>query len=188
MAMIDTASSLSLKQLNDYTQAWVERDYHRKMHRELGKTPIDVFINTRNVSRQCPSTETLEQAFCRQETRKQRRSDGTLTAEGCRFEIPSEYRHIDKICIRYARWDLSKVYMVDPDQNKVIRRLFPWDKSANASGQRKRIGQKNTSYLPASTNKRTPAPLLEKILLEQNDTGLPPAYIPLYESDEEPTE
>jgi len=39
--------------------------------------------------------------------RKQRRSDGTASLDGQRFEIPSRYRRLDEIHLRYARWDLT---------------------------------------------------------------------------------
>lgn len=33
--------------------------------------------------------------------------------EGVRFEIPRRYRHFRKVAVRYARWDLSRVDLVD---------------------------------------------------------------------------
>jgi hypothetical protein len=33
--------------------------------------------------------------------------------EGVRFEIPSRYAHIQKLCGRYASWDLRSVHLAD---------------------------------------------------------------------------
>lgn len=102
MAMLVDVKDLCLKRLNDYTQAWVEHDYHRRCHRELSTTPLEAFLNHKNVSRPCPPLQTLEQVFARQVTRKQRHSDGTISVAGCRFEIPNAYRHLDYITLRYV--------------------------------------------------------------------------------------
>ncbi len=40
MAMLEGVEPLTLKTLNDVTVAWVEQDYHRRVHRELGTTPL----------------------------------------------------------------------------------------------------------------------------------------------------
>ncbi len=42
MAMLEGEAELTLSKLNEATQAWVELDYHRKRHSELGTTPLDV--------------------------------------------------------------------------------------------------------------------------------------------------
>jgi putative transposase len=39
--------------------------------------------------------------------RLQRRSDGAVSLAGQRFEIPSRYRHLGTVSLRYARWDLT---------------------------------------------------------------------------------
>ena len=40
--------------------------------------------------------------------RTQRRSDGTLTLDGVRFELPGRLHHLTRVAVRYARWDLSR--------------------------------------------------------------------------------
>ena len=44
MAMLTGIDDLTINQLNDYTQAWVERDYHRRLHRELKDSPLNIFL------------------------------------------------------------------------------------------------------------------------------------------------
>jgi hypothetical protein len=36
-------------------------------------------------------------------------------------------------CIRFARWDLTCVYLVDARTSKVLDRLYPLDKAKNAT-------------------------------------------------------
>ena len=45
---------------------------------------------------------------------KQRRSDGSVTVEGIRFEVPVAYRTLIPLRLRVARWDLASVGLVDP--------------------------------------------------------------------------
>ena len=47
-------------------------------------------------------------------TRTQRKSDGTITVEGIRYEVPSIYRTLIRLSVRVARWDLSSIDLVDP--------------------------------------------------------------------------
>jgi hypothetical protein len=54
----------------------------------------------------------LRLAFTRTQTRTQRKSDGTLVIDGRRFEVPDRYRHLTRLEVRYASWDLSLVHLV----------------------------------------------------------------------------
>jgi hypothetical protein len=76
-----------LARLNELTQAWVEREYNRKRHSELGTTPLARFVDDTDVGRPSPSSETLRLAFCAEVRRSQRRSDGTLSLLGRRLEV-----------------------------------------------------------------------------------------------------
>ena len=64
----------------------------------------------------------------------QRKSDGTVVIEGRRFEIPNRYRHLTRLEVRYAGWDLGLVHLVDERTGTVLTRLHPQDKTQNASG------------------------------------------------------
>ncbi len=101
MTMLEDKSSMTIGFLNLSTQAWVELEYNKRVHREIGCMPLDRTINGTSVARECPDVETLKRAFCTQIDRTQRRTDGTITIEGVRFEIPSHYRHVEKLAIRY---------------------------------------------------------------------------------------
>lgn len=177
MAMMENESELSLSLLNEATIAWIEFEYHRKFHSEIQKSPLDRYLQDKNVGRSCPSTDILNQSFCAQVKRKQRKSDGTFTLDGCRFEVPSQYRHMDELFVRYVRWDLSRVILVDQYSNICLENLYPQDKSANADSLRR--GVNNRENIPkAETQKTGISPLLKDLMAEYAATGLPPAYLP----------
>jgi transposase InsO family protein len=178
MAMLVQVESITLDQLNDYTQAWVEQDYHRQKHRELGMKPLDCYLSTKDVGRACPKSSLLKQVFCRQISRKQRRSDGTVSLEGKRYEIPNAYRDIERIHIQYTQWDLSLVNMVT-DKGVIICRIYPCDKAANANAQRRSL----SSSTDTKPNKEIPV-LLQQMIDHQAESGLPPAYLKMEEKDE----
>jgi putative transposase len=177
MAMLEGEPNLTIDLLNQATIVWIESDYHKTVHSETKETPLERYLKGPDVRRPCPDGKTLREAFCMQATRKQRRSDGTFTLEGKRFEVPSAYRHLEYIHVRYARWDLSTVLMTDPHENTVIGTLYPQDKSANASGIRRALHKPET---PVSMTQPKPglAPLLKELLAEYAATGLPLPYIP----------
>lgn len=186
MAMLEGEAQLTLRQLNEATIAWVEFEYHRKIHSELSCTPLARYLQGLDVGRPCPDTSALRAAFCMQAQRKQRQSDGTLSLEGKRFEIPSHYRHLSVLSVQYARWDLTHVTLVDPQSNSTLCTLYPQDKSANASGQRRRLPQQHNNealdkVIPTPTGI---APLLKALMAQYAATGMPPAYLPQGECDE----
>ena len=112
----------------------------------------------------------------------QRKSDGTIVIEGRRFEIPNRYRHLSRIEVRYAGWDLAHVHLVDQRTGTVLARLYPQDKTLNASGLRRSLGPVSTSSIkpeptPDALDPAIP-PLLARMLALQAATGLAPAYLP----------
>lgn len=184
MAMLEGESELTLSLLNEATIAWIEFEYHRKQHAEILTTPLDRYLEAKNVGRPCPETQVLNRVFCEEIKRKQRRSDGTLTVNGCRFEVPSQYRHMSFLHLRYVRWDLSYVSLVDPHTDTCLTTLHPQDKSANAAGLRRTLTKEATN--PPSQETLPPAsiaPLLKSLMAEYAATGLPPAYLPKNEGE-----
>ena len=113
MKMLDGVADLTLELLNEATQAWVEIEYNRAVHRETSCSPVERFAQAPDVLRSSPSSESLRDAFRLETRRSQRQSDGTISLEGVRFEIPARYRHFREVTVRYARWDLGRVDLVD---------------------------------------------------------------------------
>ena len=189
MAMLESVDDLTLAKLNEATQAWVEQDYNRKRHSEIDDTPLARFLAGPAVTRPCPDAAALRLAFTRTERRTLRKSDGTAVIEGRRFEVPNRYRHLLLLEVRYAAWDLTHVHLVDPHTGVVLCRLYPLDKAANASGQRRSLqpiaaAAARSSKSPSAPPARGIGPLLERMLDRQADTGLPPAYLPKDEGDD----
>lgn len=176
LAMLEGEPNLTLEQLNVATQAWVTQEYHRTVHSELGATPLERYLEGPNVGRQCPGSEALRAAFRIEVTRRQRRSDGTVSLEGQRFEIPSRFRHLSELHLRYARWDLSRVDLVDPRSGAILSPVRPLDKAANANAHRRRVEPTNTA--PSTASHTGVAPLLKQMIADYAATGLPPAYLP----------
>src|SRR5207237_10680408 len=96
--------------------------------------PLHRLRDSPHVGRECPSSEDLRLAFCQQSARTQHRSDGTISLAGIRFEIPARFRHLPRIQLRYASWDLRYVYLVDPRTATVLARLYPLDRARHADG------------------------------------------------------
>jgi putative transposase len=183
MKMLQGVSELTLALLNEATQAWVEFEYNRAEHRETKCSPVERFAHAPDVLRDSPSSESLRDTFRLETTRRQRQSDGTISLEGVRFEVPARYRHFREVHVRYARWDLGRVDLVDPHSETILAPIYPLDKSANSDGRRALVepgadaasadrsaeGGRKSGQLP---------PLLQRILQQYSATGMPPAYVP----------
>ena len=136
------------------------------------------------MTRPCPDAAALRLAFTRTERRTLRKSDGTVTIAGRRFEVPNQYRHLSSLDIRFASWDLTQVHLADQRTGTVLCRLFPQDKARNASGLRRSLQSVETTPIAASPPARGMAPLLAQLIDRQAATGLPPAYLAYLPKDE----
>jgi len=182
---------LTLDFLNEATQAWVQIEYNRAVHRELSMSPIERFRKSPDVLRASPSSQAIREAFRLQTTRVQRVSDGTISLEGVRFEIPARFRHFRKVVVCYARWDLARVDLIDPQNGTILAPIYPLDRTANADGRRRLVesdrGPDDDEPDDGARADRAPdddgpegplPPLLKRILDEYSASGMPPAYLP----------
>ncbi len=187
--MLEGEKSLTLDLLNEATQAWVERDYNTKVHSELGTTPMRRFLDDKSVGRDSESSEVLRAAFRGEATRRQRTSDGTISLAGKRFEIPSRYRTLLQVRVRYASWNLGFMHLVDARTGKDLCPIYVLDKQKNAEGVRRPRGpiadasegeaETETAALPVGI-----APLLMQMMADYAATGLPPAYVKKHDAKE----
>lgn len=185
VAMLSRAPRMSLDELNVACQAWVEMEYNRGHHREIGMSPIQRFVEAEDVSRPAPSPQSLRLAFCDQVTRTQRRSDGTLQVDGVRFEVPNRFRHLRHLAVRYRSWDLSEVYVVDPSTGEALETLCPEDRVRNAGGCRRALSPTVGDVKEhVQDDEAVYPPLLRELIAQYSVCGLPPAVIPLKEEDE----
>ncbi len=180
LAMLDGVPELTLALLNEATQAWVELEYNRELHSEIGMAPVTRMLAGPSVVRACPSSDALRRAFRLKDRRTQRRSDGTVTIAGVRFEVPSHFRHMERIAVRYARWDLSTADIVDDRTNVVLATMYPLDKAQNADGKRRVLDRVGASAITVAKPAGV-APLLHKLMTDYRATGLPPAYLPKHD-------
>jgi putative transposase len=178
--MLDNYRDLTLSFLNEATQAWVEMEYQREPHSETGQTPLARFLESPDVGRPSPSADDLRLAFCQEISRSQRQSDGTISIDGTRFEIPSRFRHFLRVTVRYASWNLGYIHLTDPRTGKVLARLYPLDRTRNADGLRRSLENIDNVSQPEAqpAAQDDVAPLLRKLLADYAATGLPPAYLP----------
>lgn len=176
VAMLEGVRNLDLDLLNRSTVAWVEYDYNRTRHEGIATAPLDRLRAAHSEARECPSTQRLRDVFREEVSRKQRRGDGTISVHGVRFEIPSRFRHIERVHVRVARWNLSCVAMVDPRHGTALAELYPVDKRKNASGHRKTVEPALVlDEPPAETGI---APHMQRLLDQTERSGLPASYLP----------
>jgi len=185
LPMLEGEPQLSLELLNIATQAWAEEEYQRKDHSEIRESPLTRYMRGPSVGRESPSSDALRRAFRTDVSRKQRRSDGTVTVEGIRFEVPAAYRTLLQLRLRVARWDLSSVGLVDPRSGEHLATLLPLDKARNAERVR-RVVASATPDAPSSPVGI--APHLRALMADYAATGLPPAYLPKHDSTDDLTE
>ena len=185
MEMLDGCGKLSLDFLNEASQAWVEIDYHRAVHRETGLLPAGTFRrgpgrapheSHRATPSATPSAWKASAASARATARSRWRACVSRSRPASATSRTSS--------VRYARWDLGRVDLVDPRNGTVLAPLYPQDRTANADARRCYVGPPADNvaagHPPAEdgqTDKPLP-PLLKKILEEYSATGLPPAYLP----------
>jgi putative transposase len=181
LPMLEGEPQLTLDLLNTATQAWVEQEYQRKVHSEIRESPLERYLRGPSVGRESPGSDALRRAFRTEVSRTQRRSDGTVTVDGVRFEVPSAYRTLLQLRLRVARWDLSSVDLVDPRSGEHLATLLPLDKARNAERVRRVVGPAEP-YEPERPVGI--APHLRALMADYAATGLPPAYLPQPDSDD----
>ena len=187
--MLPKFKRISLDVLNIVTQAWVEQDYHVKIHSEIREKPLDRFFNSKNVLRPSPSYEDLKKSFRMEIRRIIRKQDSTVTLDGVRFQIPQHYAHIDSILLRYARWDLGEAEILCPHTHKNLCSIYPLNKLENSNALRKntesKVEQQNISsseeendeFLDLNTHQIPP--LLAHCLKQHAQQHQLSGYIPL---------
>jgi hypothetical protein len=152
-------------------------EYNRSVHTETKESPVERFAKGPDVTRPSPEPDTLRFAFRQQTTRTQRRSDGTVSIEGVRFEVPGRFRHLQRLAIQYPRWDLRSVHLVDERDGTLIQPIYPLDRTKNADSRRRVLPKAPEKPRESKTPRELP-PLLDAILREYSATGIPPAYLP----------
>jgi putative transposase len=176
LPMLESVRDLTLQLLNEATLAFLEFEYNCIEHSETKQTPIARALQGPSIVRDAPTAEEVRRAFRLKDDRRQRSSDGTISIAGKRFEVPSCYRHFERLTVRFARWDLSSVDLWDDSLGKVLATIYPVNREANANGFRRPLGPVSNAPIAASADGM--APLLRRYIEQRRQTGLPPAYLP----------
>ena len=182
MAMLGRVNPLTLAYLNDSSQAWVEMEYNKNKHRDIGMPPIKCLLEGKDVARPAPDDEHMRFAFTVCESRKQRKSDGTVSINGVRFEIPSRFHHMLQLHVCFTNWDKTMAWLMDPKTGKKIAPIYPQDKIKNASGKRKIKSRPKQIIVPDEPLNESEPALLRRLMAEYAQSGMPPAYLPKGES------
>ncbi len=178
LAMLQQVEPLTLDYLNNVTQAWIEMEYNKEKHQEIGTSPIKRFTESKDMSRPAPEKDYLQRVFTVRESRKQRRSDGTISIRGPRFEIPSRFNHMGRLHVCFASWDKSIAWLVDDRTGDHLATIYPQDKTKNASGERRVRSVPDEAKLPDDVSAQEEPALLRKLISDYAETGMPAAYIP----------
>jgi len=118
-------SANSLDELNDQLNRFLA-DYHRSIHRGLGKSPLQKRLEAGNVCRQLPEVTDIDKLFAVEKTCRVY-NDGTIRINRQIFEVPGCLPN-SRVTVRYLPWDKSCVYYGD---DLVPARSV--DKAANAN-------------------------------------------------------
>jgi hypothetical protein len=73
-------------------------------------------------------------------------------------------RHLNRIEVRYANWNLGLVHLVDERTGHVLARLYPQDKTQNASGLRRLLDPVSSASAASELTPATPAPTIPPML------------------------
>jgi len=93
--------------------------------------------------------------------------------------LPGRYRHLERVFVRVARWDLSRAFLADERTGKILCPIYPLDKAKNADAKRRFISQEPDLTIDTHPERKSEAaPLLKKLLDDYLASGLPPAYLP----------
>ena len=105
-ASIQAGTMENLDALNRYFQAWIEMGYHRRVHADLGRSPLEVWNDQAHTVRHCPP-ERLGQVFLWRDTRVVNRH-GVISVQGNEYEVAAELVG-QRVEIRFNPFDLKQV-------------------------------------------------------------------------------
>jgi putative transposase len=121
LSRLDLDCVHDLHHLNQLLWAWVEGEYHHKVHSSLDCSPLDKWFDLSEHIQPLPSHIPLE--------RRTVKKDGTFSVRGVRFEAGIDY--VDqKITVSFDPFDLSKVW-ISSEIHKDEIRAYPVDLLVN---------------------------------------------------------
>jgi transposase InsO family protein len=131
LAALPTCASLA--ELNTRFQDWLQQDYHRRLHRGIGESPLDRYLRSlAQVPPRRPSRDELDHLFFRSFTRTAA-PDATVSIDHVLWELPSAYSG-QKVEIRHPEGKPQELYLFD--QQRLVCRLQRVNLTENASRPR----------------------------------------------------
>lgn len=89
LAALQPDALASLDALNTAFAAWLDSDYHRRVHSSLGTTPLARFLDSERPKRWLSRQEIDLHFHCT--LKRKVRSDCTVSVNGTRYEVPPEW-------------------------------------------------------------------------------------------------
>jgi len=122
----------NLKTLNDQFTLWIENEYNSSHHSAIGMKPIDRFGFDLKRIKFLPPSETNDELFYAEETRKVKK-DNTFSFKNIRYETPVDLRDkqvtirfdrnkLDHVIIYYKNQRMGEAKPVDLIANGLLRR------------------------------------------------------------------
>jgi len=125
----------SLAQLNERFWAWLEEDYHRKLHASLeGKTPLEVYVSQVEQIKLLDDPGQLDPVFLKRETRKVKH-DATLSLNGKLFQVPDRFigRRVE------LRYDEQGVHVYEEGKAVAAAELIHFSDNAHVKRDRPKL-------------------------------------------------
>ena len=99
------------------------------LRRSPGSSPV------RPSRRDCPGSDVLRTGVHALRHAHAERATARSSSRAAASRSPNRYRHLTRIEVRYASWDLGHIHLVDERTGSgKLARLYPQDKTQNASG------------------------------------------------------
>jgi hypothetical protein len=179
MAMLEGEKNLTLELLNRATLAWLELEYNRKLHSEIGTTPLGRFLTGPTVLRPSPSSDIgraaagLSSAGDPNPTSQRRHADRWRSA----LRDPLALSHLAAPDGAVGQLGLIERRLGRRADRRGAHDAVAARQAGQADGRRRVLGvQPDLEPEPTTTGI---APLLRELMNDYAATGLPPAYVPL---------
>ena len=133
--------ALSLEQLNERLKAWVEEDYHKRVHSSTGQRPLKRYLDHLEALRPAPADLT---DYFRTPTRRKVDKDRTVSLNGSLFEAPAGLIG-QTVTLLYHKHDMGRVEVLFDEKSYGF--LVPLNPGINSRVRRK--AKQETDLLPA---------------------------------------
>ena len=183
LPMLEGEPELSLDLLNSATQAWVEEEYQRKEHSEIGETPSRGTCAGPASAARAPAPMRCGAPSARRSRANSAAATAPSPSRACasRFPPPTARSCSSASASRAGISPAST--SVDPRSGDHLATLLPLDKARNAERVRRVAHARADAASPRAAVGI--APLLRALMADYAATGLPPAYLPKH--DHRPT-